>query len=178
MQRIVPSAPSADEFVRLYTAASRRIYTYILTLLPDRTDAEDVFQEVSTVLWEKFREFTPGTQFGAWACKIAYFKAIKFRSLKAVRSRMFSEHTLENISAELEAMDDSLDVEYRLLAECFARLPAEERTLIEQRYRNNGSPRVIAETTGLPVRRIYKSLDRIRKALLSCVTRKMAEGGG
>ncbi len=182
MQKTVPNSAvrdplAADEFVRLYTVASRRIYTYILTLLPDRTDAEDVFQEVSTVLWEKFREFTPGTQFGAWACRIAYFKAIKFRSLKSVRTRMFSEQALENISAELEAMDDSLDVEYRLLAECFAGLPPEEKSLIEQRYRANGSPREIASATGVPIRRIYKSLDRIRKALLTCVTRKLAEGG-
>ncbi len=66
------------EFVRLYTAHSRRIYTYLLTLLPQRADAEDVFQEVGTLLWEKFCDFTPGTNFAAWACKIAQFQAIKF----------------------------------------------------------------------------------------------------
>ena len=68
------------EFVRLYTANSRRVYAYILTLLPNRTDAEDVFQDVGTLLWEKFGEFTPGSQFGAWACRIAYFKALKYRA--------------------------------------------------------------------------------------------------
>ena len=81
-----PNLHSEGEFVRLYTASSRRIYTYILTLLPNRTDAEDVFQDVSVLLWEKFPEFTPGTQFSAWACRIAYFKALSFGRAAACAS--------------------------------------------------------------------------------------------
>ena len=92
-----PNPRNEGEFVRLYTASSRRIYTYILTLLPNRTDAEDVFQDVSALLWEKFHEFTPGTQFGAWACRIAYFKALKHRSRNAVRNRIFSPAAMESI---------------------------------------------------------------------------------
>ena len=164
------------EFVRLYAANSRRIYTYILTLLPNRSDAEDVFQDVSALLWEKFAEFTPGTQFGAWACRIAYFKALKCRTRKATQRRLFSEATMETIAAEMEEMDDSLDAEYRVLAECFAALPEQDQQLIAQRYGPSGSPREIAATSGRSVARVYRALDRIRKVLLGCVTRKIAGG--
>ena len=164
------------EFVRLFSANSRRIYTYILTLLPNRSDAEDVFQDVSVVLWEKFPEFSPGTQFGAWACRIAYFKAIKLRARRANRARLFSEAAMESILVEMEEMDDSRDTEYRVLAECFAALPESDRRLLERRYAPNGSPREIAAVLGWSIKRIYKDLDRVRKVLIGCVTRKLAEG--
>src|ERR1700722_15763810 len=103
-----PRSHAADAFVRLYALSSRRIYAYILTLLPNWADAEDVFQDVSTVLWEKFGEFTPGTEFAAWAYRIAYFKAIKYRSRKSARARLFSDQALEAIAAEMEPMGESL----------------------------------------------------------------------
>lgn len=177
--QIVMSDPrpcSEGEFVRLYSASSRRIYTYILTLLPNRADAEDVFQDVSALLWEKFSEFTPGTQFGAWACRIAYFRALKHRARQARQHGLFSETAMENILAEMEEMDDSRDAEYRALADCFAALAEPDRRLLEQRYGPSGSPRAVAAAVGWPIKRVYKALDRARKALLGCVTRKMAEG--
>ena len=118
---------AADEFVRLYALNSRRIYAYILTLLPHWADAEDVFQDVSAVLWEKFDEFTPGTEFAAWAYRIAYFKAIKYRSRKSARARLFSDQALEAIAAEIEPLSESLDAEYRQLADCIAALPEYDR---------------------------------------------------
>ena len=165
-----------SEFVRLYTTNSRRIYTYILTLLPNRVDAEDVFQDVSTLLWEKFGEFTPGSQFGAWACRIAYFLVLKHRSKKAVRDQFFSEAAMEAIRDEVVTMDDSLDGEYRALAGCLAALSESDRHLIQRRYGPSGSPRELAALLSWPVRRVYKTLERIRKVLLGCVLRKLSEG--
>ena len=41
----------------------RRLYGYIFTLLRNHQDAQDVFQQTSLVLWEKFDEFRPDTNF-------------------------------------------------------------------------------------------------------------------
>ena len=68
---------SSGEFIRLFLQNERRIYAFIVSLLPDLTDAEDVLQETSVVLWEKFDQFQPGTNFVSWACKIAHFKVLK-----------------------------------------------------------------------------------------------------
>ena len=95
----------------------------------------------------------------------------------ASRQRLFSEATLEAVAVEMDELNDTLDFEYRLLAECFAALPRPDQQMMEQRYRPKGSPREIATELGLPVKRVYKSLDRIRKVLLGCVTRKMTMEG-
>ena len=84
---------------------------------------------------------------------------------------------METIGAEMEAMHDSVDAEYLALAECFAALPESDRRFIEQRYGPNGAPREIAAVSGCPIDRIYRALERIRKVLLGCVTRKLAERG-
>ena len=65
-------------FLRLFLQNQRRIYAYVLTLLPNRADADDVFQEASLVLWDKFDESSPPDDFAAWGCRIAYFKVLDF----------------------------------------------------------------------------------------------------
>ena len=46
-------------FLPLFLKNERRLYAYILTLLPRRADADDVLQETSLVLWDKFDETEP-----------------------------------------------------------------------------------------------------------------------
>ena len=41
------------------TQNERRLYAYILTLLPHRADADDVLQEASLVMWDKFDDRQP-----------------------------------------------------------------------------------------------------------------------
>src|SRR5438876_114839 len=65
-------------FLRLFLQNERRIYAYILTLLPRRADAEDVLQEASLVMWDKFDEENPPDDFAAWGCRVAYFKVLDF----------------------------------------------------------------------------------------------------
>jgi RNA polymerase sigma-70 factor (ECF subfamily) len=168
---------AAAEFVRLYALNSRRIYAYLLTLVPNWADAEDVFQDVSAVLWEKFSEFTPGTDFGAWAFRIAHFKALKRRSQNSARSKLFSELAMDAVAAEMAAMSETLEAQYRQLSACFTALPEADRQLLQQRYEQDGTPRAIAERNGWPVQQVYRSLDRVRRALLRCVSRKTAKGG-
>src|ERR1039458_5788418 len=62
------------ELVALMTQHQRRIFSYIYTLVPNRYDAEDLLQETSVVICEKFDEFEPQTDFVAWACQIAYWR--------------------------------------------------------------------------------------------------------
>ena len=62
------------ELVQLMMKYQRRIFAYIHTLVPDRSDAEDILQEASLTICEKFNEFTSGTNFYSWACQISYWK--------------------------------------------------------------------------------------------------------
>src|SRR3954462_15082479 len=81
-------------FLRLFLQNERRLYAYILTLLPNRADADDGLQEASLVMWDKFQETAPPDDFAAWGCRIAYYKVLDFRT-KCQRSRvLFSQAML------------------------------------------------------------------------------------
>ena len=67
-----------DELLNLLGTHRRQLFTFILGIVHNMDDAEDVFQQTSIVLWQKFDQFAKGTDFVAWACSIARFKAINF----------------------------------------------------------------------------------------------------
>src|SRR5262249_14655413 len=58
-----PSAAKGKLFLRLFLENERRLYAYILTLLANRADADDVLQEASLVMWDKFDERQPPADF-------------------------------------------------------------------------------------------------------------------
>src|ERR1700722_12412660 len=74
-------------FLSLFLQNQGRLHAYILTLLPNRADAADVFQEASLVMWDKFADAQPPDNFLAWGCRIAYFKVLDFYK-KSQRSRL------------------------------------------------------------------------------------------
>ena len=48
-------------------------------------DADDVLQDVNRIPWEKADEYEAGTNFAAWANRVAYFQVLTLRQQKARR---------------------------------------------------------------------------------------------
>jgi len=67
-------------FMRHFTANQRHIYLYIRSLTSSTADCEEIFQQTNLLLWQKFDTFTPGTNFKAWAFRIAWFEVRNHRS--------------------------------------------------------------------------------------------------
>ena len=82
-----------EEFARLFSRHARRIYAFIMTLVFSHHDAEEVFQNTSVVLWNKFGEFRPGSNFFAWASRIAYFEVLNLMKQQR-RGPMLSDESL------------------------------------------------------------------------------------
>ena len=57
------------------------------------------------------------------------------------------------------------------LRQCVARLTAQDRDLLGQRYSSGKACESIAKSIGRPVRWVYKALARIRLELRDCVAR-------
>ena len=60
-----------ETFIGHVMEHQRELYAFILSMLPNLTEADDVLQETNMVLWRKREEFEPGTNFGAWARTVA-----------------------------------------------------------------------------------------------------------
>lgn len=164
---------SSDNFVVELTSAQTSVYGYILSLLPDRTAAQDVLQEVNVTAWQKRADFQPGTNFFAWASKIAYFHVLSHRRKMSRDRLVFDEEVLDYLAERQLERVEEVSQRGIALKECLEKLPAGQRTLIERRYAPGGSVQDIAAQEGKSVGAISQTLYRIREALLKCVEQNL-----
>lgn len=168
------NGPPSAEFVQNFTRAQRPVFLYILSLIPRPVEAEEILQETNLIIWTKANQFQPGTNFRAWACQIAYFEVMKYRSRKHRDKLHFNPELLELVASESLQQSELLDQRRQALAECLAKLREQDRALIQTRYSPEGDGLGISDKLGRPINSIYQSLSRIRKSLLECINRRLA----
>ena len=174
--RAITNDPARLEaFIAEFGKAQRPLFLYILSLTGNPTDAEDILQDTNLVLWRKFDEFQPGTSFYAWASKVAYFQVLKWRESKGRDAALLDSGVLQMLADDAAAMSQTHDSRRDALRGCLTKLRAEDRELIEQRYAPGMTGRVIAERLGRPENSVYKSIGRIRAALLKCIEHTLNE---
>jgi RNA polymerase sigma-70 factor, ECF subfamily len=164
-------------FLPLFLQNERRLYAYILTLLPNRADADDVLQEASLVMWDKFDAEQLPADFAAWGCRIAYFKILDFCK-KRQRSRvLFSQAMLERLTetAVEQATSLQLDERREALSGCMEKLSTRDRDLLAWRFAEGATTQSAAARVGRSADAVYKVLARIRQALFDCVTRALTK---
>lgn len=172
-EQALPAA-KVNEFVRLLGENQRRISLYVMGLVPNWNDAEEIVQETTVVLWQEFAKFETGTNFAAWACKVAYFRVLAWRKRKTREKLQFSSEFLEMISEELAADPERREDRERRLAECVEKLPPDQQKVILLRYGEGCEIEDLAERVGRTVAASYRLLSRIRHNLFECVGRANA----
>ena len=161
------------EFFTLYTRHSRQLHGFIRALVPQHADAEDAFQEVSAILWQKFDDFEPGSNFAAWAMQIARFCVLQQRDRQKRLPVSLGTEFLEAVALESAEMADLLDAQHKALADCYAKLPAENRELLDRRYHAGVSVKQLAADLGRPLRSVDRLLEQVHSALMKCIDGKI-----
>jgi len=167
------------EFVQLLLATQARLDAFLQSLVMDRGLADELLQRTNMVLCTKADEFVMGTDFGAWACRVAYFEVKAYRrDLARERERLvFDDEQLELVAAAIEEEPPNLDAQLQLLRSCVAELPQKYQDLIHHRYALRSQITDIARRLGRPVGSVRQTLFRIRLVLLECIRKKTAVGG-
>ena len=117
-------------------------------LVPKLSDADEVFQEVSVTLWQKFDQYRPDTDFRAWACRIAYYKVLKLRDRQVRSPRLFSPQFLDLVSEEMIVMSDMLDARTEALVHCRDKLDSRDRELLDHFHRQGTTAKDVAHWMG------------------------------
>ncbi len=169
---------STQRFLALLTPVQGRIFAYILSRWPNMADAQDLMQESIATMWEKFAEYTPGTDFQAWAITIAKFKVLNFRRKHINSPLAFNDQVLEILQGKSQGFLDKFDDRMETLLSCVKKLKTPDRKLVELRYLQEYPVSQIAQRYDVSPRMIYKTLARIHNSLLNCVRRNMVREGG
>ncbi len=163
--------------MRRFAETNHRIHAFIATLLPHRADADDVFQKTSVILWRKFGEFDPATDFVAWACRVAQLEVHNFHRVERRRPVVFDDALISQLAEERMTVEPRLLLRREALQFCLEKLPADNRRLVEKCYAEHGNIHQAAQLLGQSVHTLYKKLSRIRKSLRECVERQLVEEG-
>jgi RNA polymerase sigma-70 factor (ECF subfamily) len=162
-----------SQFVRLFLQNQRRIYGLILALVPGGPDADDILQETCAVLWQKFDEFDPGTNFAAWSLRIARYQVMAYYTTRRRQKARLSDETLEAVVDRMSARPEREDARSAALDGCLEDLPEPDRRLIDLRYRAGASVEDLARRDGRTIDAAYKALHRAHERLLQCMRGKL-----
>ena len=176
-----PSEPSAlsaarqEEFIRLLNGAHALLLRYVMSLVGNRHDAEDVLQRAGLVMWRRFETYDSGTDFVAWATTVAFYEARNFLR-SAGRSRVkFDDQLLEVLAAQRAIDVRRWDARLEALDECVEKLNPAGREIVAAVYGEGVEVAELARRQGLAVQTLYNKLNQIRRALAECVHRRLGE---
>jgi len=159
------------EFLKRFLAAQADLKAFLASVVLDRGDVEDLFQETSLTLWAKYGDYDPARPFGAWARGVAAHKVLQERARKTPLA--FSPAAVRAI---LEAFERSAPPaeDPAALRDCVRRLPERSRLLLSLRYERALKLADVARRVGSTLDAVHKALTRVREALEDCLRRKAA----
>ncbi len=167
-----PAAARA-EFTRLFVRHQRVLFGYLVNQLGNTADAEEVLQETSVVLLTEWEKFTPGSNFVAWACRIALNQVHRFRRQQKRIGPQLDGDLLEQIASEGAERWQLAEQRRGALQTCLGKLSTSDREMIAAIYGESTTMAAAAEKLGRPVNTVYKGVQRIRKVLLDCIQRTL-----
>lgn len=132
IDRVVARDPSA--IAELYDRHSRLLFSLILRILKERSESEDVLQEVFLAVWTRAETYKPtlGSP-AAWLVGIARHRAIDRFRTNSVRLRALDE-SYSRPSADSPESQAARGEQQRDVTRALEALPAEQRALIEDAY--------------------------------------------
>lgn len=155
------------EFVELFTKYQKNIFFFIVSMVSNHSDAEDILQETAGDMWKMFDRYEPGTNFLNWSLTIAKFRVFKFRrSYK--KFQILDDVLLEQLIGQLEIRDVSGD-KHIALEGCLKRIDKSERELLNLHYQQGMTYRDIAKKYEYAERRMYTIMSRVHISLRDCI---------
>ena len=166
-----------EDFVQHLGKVQKALYAFIRSLVDNWAEADEISQETSLVLWRKFSEFQPGTNFLSWACQVAYYEVLRYRKRRNHQELLLPSDLLATLATEGTNEADNFNATHEALQVCLEHLSVDERRLVQLHYAQDESANSIAAQIQRSVSAVHKALSRIRWKLFECVRRRLAAEG-
>ena len=171
----------ADEMVAAVVKLQTMIQAHAYSILRDFHLAEDVYQEVATIIMKRWDEIPHDRELIYWTRETT-----RRKSLEAVRKRqrtpmLLEEDVLMAVAEEFGQEEEEPERHHQLmntLNRCVSQLQGVARTVLDARFGETPAPSCeeIAERMGRSVQAVYGILKRARIALLKCARQQGVAG--
>lgn len=153
-----------DALAALYDRHSRMLFGLIVRVLRDRSEAEDVLQDVFFSVWSKASSYNPALGVpAAWLVRLARNRAID--RLRATSVRVRTQEAATEPPAGDSPEEVTVQSQQRAgILRALGCLPDEQRMLIEQAYYAGLTQSEMASQFGLPLGTVKT---RIRSGIIA-----------
>ena len=167
-----------EVFVAKFAHHEPDLRRFIRSLLPTWADTDEVLQQTAIVIWRKFDQYDPETNFMKWACVIARFEALAYRRKMARDRLVFREDVMELMADEGAEEVDTRRAEHDALETCLHDMPDKQRRFLTLAYTPGIKVKELAAETGSTSAAFYMRLKRLRHQLMQCVESKIEQPEG
>jgi RNA polymerase sigma-70 factor (ECF subfamily) len=148
---LVQKAQRGDKeaFGMLYDSYVNKIYRFVYVKVSEKTEAEDITQQVFIRAWENINTFTfQGFPFSSWLYRIAHNAVIDlYRTKKnVVAIELVSELDLSYVTDHMEALDTRQEMARVLNA--LKELKPDEQSILVMRFIDELSNKEVANVLG------------------------------
>jgi RNA polymerase sigma-70 factor, ECF subfamily len=164
-----------DLFSDLIVRYQSDLYSYILAVVRNWEDTDDLLQSVYTVLWRKFESFRPGSDFLFWARRTAKIEVSNFLRRHRLPSYATDELLDALVETDVETQGEQREPYLAALRRCREKLSPADEELIDFRYAEDLGSRQIAERLHRSQSSVCNSLNRIRSWLFECIQMELAQ---
>lgn len=161
-----------DEFVGFFIKHQQHLFNFILTLVPNYSDAEDILQKSASIMWDKFDTFDGNTLFLAWARKVIRYNIANYYRTKKKEYQLDNE-ILESLTAVHEEALRDFEEQHAALKICMRKLSPTDRHLLQLRYYQRISVQDIARKINKPANFLYRRISAVFVSLHHCITRTL-----
>jgi len=162
------------EFLRLLNEAYPKLYGIAVSMVGSLNDADDVMQEASLILWEKFDSFEPGSSFARWASQVTVNVTRNFcRRRRKHQAGTLGEAALARIAKVRGGVEELLELRRERLAHCLQKLASHERRMLLECYVDETSISDWARAENVSANTVYSQLRRLRRKLYDCINRHL-----
>ena len=169
-----PPDDSRSDVLRLLLGHQQLLVAYAYGVVGDWELAEESYQEAAVFMCRRWQDFTPGSDFWAWARAVTRRVALGLvrRQPARRRHRPLGEELLADATWVAMTAEDQ-GTKLAALRSCLAELPAEQRTLLEHRYTAGVDCDALAIRLGRSLESVYMRLSRLRTLLRRCIERRL-----
>ena len=167
-----------EAFRVLYSIYERRLYAYLIKMIGNKEDAEDLVVEVMLAVWQGAKTFKGISRLSTWILGIAHNKAMSILSRKGRQTMTELEQAKDVASSKPDPHAGQIEREYReRISTALEQLSDEHREVIELTFYHGRSYAEIAQIAACPVNTVKTRMFYAKQHLRRILAAAGLEGG-
>ncbi|MGE7861263.1 sigma-70 family RNA polymerase sigma factor [Bacillus mobilis] len=157
-----------EAYSELYDKTIQEVYKTSHFLIDDKTDVDDVVQEIYIQLYESLRKYDSKKSFRPWLIGLAIKQIHSYRRKRWMRLRIIKKAEEQRKPVQIDFSNDVVSkISNQKLIELIHKLPYKLKQVIILRYLHDYSQEEVAQILHIPIgtvkSRIHAALKKLRQ---------------